>query len=775
MYQQYSGLTNHEVIENRRKYGENDIQPPSPWSLKDRCVHVFTLRLFRVFLTINLLIAIILAFLDALHMDFYDSLWKILFISIIFTLYIYAIAWMVGQWNKRKKRLELNALISLLLVTLYLICLYACHQDITNEEGIRAYAESIGLSLAIFCITAMTCWLERKNRKTFHTFHQIHDEVLVKVIRDGGLQYIPRKEIVLGDLILLKAGDEVPADAKLIESSNLVVDESSLSGTAQCNKSSDFFRIDEHATFLSTEIFKGCRIVKGEAVARVFGVGAETMSDRSYLTLFAEQKDVPPLQKQLNRLAKLITKIDYIGAIIIFLGSMIYFSAFSFPMALILAATFLIFAIPEGLGMAVAFSLAFTTHRMRRSNTIPRTMHACETIGSTTIICIDTIALEDIKYMEECMRAGIKVMVITSEPSYKAKELAIRVGLWDVKKDDDQSILVGMYTENMSNFEIMDRLKDAKIVSRARPTDKAKIIRLLKQMGHVVTVVGYGNNDAAALNAADVGVCFANSTTIAKETCDFIITDNKLSNLSKAIMWGRALHRNIQRFILFQLIINFVACGIFIINILTNQNPILTISQMLWINICMGTLAAMALSALPASQRTMRDKPRKIKESLLYSPLVKRILSTSGAMLIGLIGLYIFFLFADVQSFIHINQVGILDQISAYEKALFFVIFAMLQCWNLFNVRAFKTQQSVFHSLSWEKSRWFILIAFVLFISLLIIVQAPGLQTFFSIPKGGLCWQDWLIIFVSTSIVLWIGELIRFSRSKRRRVVLGTW
>ena len=363
----------------------------------------------------------------------------------------------------------------------------------------------------------------------------------------------------------------------------------------------------------------------------------------------------------------------------------------------------------------------------------------------------------------DCLNAGIQVKIVTGDAPGTAKEIGRQLGLWK-PEDTEENILIGSELAAMSDEELKSRLPKVKIISRARPNDKERAVRLLKELSNVVAVTGDGTNDAPALNAANVGLSMGDGTAVAKEASDMTIIDNSFSTIANAVMWGRSLYKNIKRFILFQMTVNVAACLIVLIGAFIGAESPLTVTQMLWVNLIMDTFAALALASLPPTKSVMSEKPRPVTEHILKD-MGTSILGVGGIFTIVLLGICIFFQHTDVTSLTDIfngNAVwGDYNGLSLYELGLFFTIFVMLQFWNMFNAKAFMTTESAFKGISWKDTKWFIIIAFVILAGQILMTEIPGLQEMFNVAEGGINLIDWIIIIVSTSLVLWFGEIVR--------------
>jgi len=364
-----------------------------------------------------------------------------------------------------------------------------------------------------------------------------------------------------------------------------------------------------------------------------------------------------------------------------------------------------------------------------------------------------------------CINAGIGVKIITGDTPGTAKEIGRQIGLWQANEPETNH-LTGTEFAAMSDEQLQDRILDLKIMSRARPMDKQRLVQLLQGKNQVVAVTGDGTNDAPALKAAQVGLSMGDGTSVAKEASDITILDNSFSSISRAVMWGRSLYQNIQRFILFQMTINVAACLIVLIGAFLGTESPLTVTQMLWVNLIMDTFAALALASLPPNDKVMRDKPRKTTDHIINRAMSRSILSVGLVFVVLLFGLIQYFKHADISS---LTQFDIAEfgrsffnfskgnefSLSNYELSLFFTIFVMLQFWNMFNAKAFLTGKSAFASLG--QCKGFLMIALVIIGGQWLIVSIGG-EMFNVMP---LKFTDWAIIIGSTSIVLWIGEIRR--------------
>ena len=1018
----YAGLTNSQVIESRAKHGANILTPPaeeSAWEKIKDCLHFWLIKVDIAIFVLATLAAILLPVTGLYE---HEGLWIAPVLAFVLFILTYLVAYLGGEWNEEGKKFDIDSLFTILLFALLLSGAISFYQGVFGgETGWTPYLEPIGIAVAVLLATTVAHILEARNEKTFKSLNEVNDDTLVKVIRNNNVCQVPRKDVVVDDIILLEAGEEVPADAELLECMNLAMNESSLTGELQCTKNTKAEEFDRDATYPSNHIMKGCTVMEGDCIAKVFAVGDKTACGKVFEAAQVKEGEATPLSNKLDELAGLITKTSYILAILIVLGRLVrhavvlpdtnylnllycvggalvlagltyiilnrkknedneenielwqvlsfmilpiigiilYFaigvtSSTDWPQlvkyaldSLMIAVTLIVVAVPEGLPMAVTLSLAFSMRRLMKQNTLPRTMHSCETMGAVSVICSDKtgtltqnqmkvvdytfpmlvngelgeddnslllkecIAINttanldfadvnkikaignptegalllwlhtnnvnyldireslsiidrlqfttELKYMativksgvtgkrvvyvkgapdilmklcnitagevekynsklaeyqshanrtlafaykelsdnediftdgkinindlcmmgivgiedpvrtdvpsaiEDCLKAGIQVKIVTGDAPGTAKEIGRQLGLW-TNNDTDKNILIGADIAEMSDDKLKQYLPNVKIISRARPNDKERVVRILKELDYVVAVTGDGTNDAPALNAANIGLSMGDGTAVAKEASDMTIIDNSFSTIANAVMWGRSLYKNIKRFILFQMTVNVAACLIVLIGAFLGTQSPLTVTQMLWVNLIMDTFAALALASLPPTKRVMDEKPRSVNEHILKG-MGWGILGIGGIFTILLLGLLLFFQHTETTSLMDIfngNIVwGVNNGLSAYELGLFFTIFVMLQFWNLFNAKAFMTNESAFKGLSWKNTKLFIIITLVILGGQLIMTEIPGLREMFNVTEGGVEPMDWVIIIISTSFVLWIGELVR--------------
>ena len=876
--QQYTGLTPQQVAENRKKYGENILTPPEK-----------------------------------------DPLWR--------------------QFLEKFH----EPLIIILLVAGLLSVGIACYEHYGLDKGGEVFFEPVGIFVAIMLATGLSFYFEWQANKEFAILNQVNDDEPVEVIRQGNTTMIPRRELVVEDVVVLNTGMEVPADAVLLTSTSLQIDESTLTGEPICHKSERPEEADPDATYPTNQVMKGTKVMEGHAICRVTAVGDHTAQGKVFEAVQIDNSIRTPLDEQLGQLGKWITVVSYIvatgivvGRIVAYLTAMDHFQWIDFTAYMLqtfmIAVTLIVVSVPEGLPMTVTLCLAYSMRRMLKSNNLVRKMHACETMGATTVVCTDktgtltenqmrvdemklygttdadivaeglavnatasldyaksgepavlgnptegalllwlhsqgndyrTIRLQtttlaelpfstehkfmatvvesvarkgqrilyvkgapeivfamcqtaDVERREidqqlavyqqramrtlgfayqilepgaplpivnhklqasclhfigiaaiadpvrsavpqainECMEAGIKVKIVTGDTPGTAREIARQIGLWN-DHDTDQSIITGPEFEALSDEEVRLRVEQLKIIARARPMDKRRLVEALQKNGEVVAVTGDGTNDAPALRAAHVGLSMGDGTSVAKEASDITIIDNSFSSIGKAVMWGRSLYQNIQRFLLFQLTVNVTACLLVLFGAFMDTESPLTVTQMLWINLIMDTFAAMALASLPPSHAVMKDKPRNRYKSILTKEMLREIVGVGLFFFLLLLTMLFAFQHTDITSLTDFLQLQLSNKrhISAYELTLLFTVFVMTHFFYLFNARAFGSHRSALH---FKGCKGLITIVVIIFVGQVAMVETPGFQKFFNVVS--LRWTDWLIIIAGSSLVLWIRE-----------------
>lgn len=951
----FTGLTNEKVLESREKHGTNVLTPPEKEPL------------WRLFAE-----------------KFEDPIIRILLIAAFLSLGISFVHW--------------------------------------------EFAETIGIFCAIFLATGVAFWFELDANKKFDVLNQVNDHALVKVIRNELVCEVPKKDIVVGDIVILGTGEEVPADGELLEAVSLQVDESCLTGEPMIDKTTNPSDFQSEATYPSNWAMRGTKVMDGHGILEIKRVGDSTEYGKVAEQSTEMKREETPLNQQLDKLAKFIGVVGFILAILtffalfikdIFLGTttftmaqlgsigiifvsamvvlvkvwvpiiydafelcgktkevpqcidgrswlqwiglgggvFIVLSVMGFAFGInplhteswisldvagrilqyfMVAVTLIVVAVPEGLPMSVTLSLALSMRRMLQNNNLVRKMHACETMGATTVICTDktgtltqnqmqvyetqffaldnqllsnselsnlikeSISVNSTAYLDssqpqkiksignpteaalllwlynqqvdylgiresaeiidqltfsterkymatlinspllnrkvlyvkgapeivlsksdnvlfksgkksvsdsekeieelllqyqnqamrilgfayeiieddmprfengnlvnvnltylgltaisdpvredvplavnECLNAGIQVKIVTGDTPGTAREIGRQIGIWN-ESDKLHNIITGTEFERLSDEEALKRVEHLKIMCRARPTDKQRLVQLLQRSGEIVAVTGDGTNDAPALNYAQVGLSMGSGTSVAKEASDITLLDDSFKSIASAVMWGRSLYQNIQRFILFQLTINVAALVIVLLGSILGYELPLTVTQMLWVNLIMDTFAAGALASLPPNEKVMDNKPRK-NDAFIITPAMRfNILFVGFSFVALLLGLLFIF-----------TENGV---VSPYDLSRFFTIFVMLQFWNMFNAKAFLTRKSAFSNI--KNCIGFILVAIVILVGQVLIVEFGG-KVFRTVP---LSLKDWGIIIGATSFVLWIGEIVRFTK-----------
>lgn len=907
----------------------------------------------------------------------------------------------VSLWRLYLEKFQ-DPMIKILLFALFLSLIIAIiHNDFT---------ELIGVLLAVVLATSIGFWFEWDAARKFDILNALGDESPVRVMREGHVKEVSKREVVVGDIVLLESGEEIPADGEIINCRSLVVDESSLTGEPSIHKTADLAYDKGEGTYPANYLLRGTTVLEGSAVMVVHMVGDDTEIGKVSRLATTQSEEKTPLTRQLDRLAALVSVVGTVFSvslfIILYVKDILFFhnysvgksfmllslllsimlatsrlwlnifaqvvsirkkteektlfpklkwwfwvvlSVFVFvglsfiasnlginPLVLgswidieivqhilnyfMIAVTLIVVAVPEGLPMSVTLSLALNMRRMLKTNNLVRKMHASETMGAITVICTDktgtltrnqmrvsktdffvadsniineaisvnsTADLDndktignpteaslllwlkdkgvdymvgrleaDIidqltfttknKYMatmvssdlfdggrvvyvkgapeivlgkcssvniggevkplnsyisdiekglfseqqkaqrtlafaykivgdtandckeevdkenlvlmgvvsisdpvrpdvkdaiSEVYGAGIDVKIVTGDTEVTATEIARQIGVWDNSVDTDRNKITGLEFEALSDEQLFERVGELKIISRARPADKQRLVSILQKRGEVVAVTGDGTNDAPALNFAHVGLSMGSGTSVAKEASDITLIDDSFKSISTAVMWGRSLYKNIQRFLLFQLTINVIALTIVLVGSILGAEVPLTITQMLWVNLIMDTFAAAALASLPPSVSVMRDKPRANSDFIISPEMSRSILVTAIFQLCILMAILYFIV-------PHFEYV--------YGMTIFFTSFVMLQFWNMFNAKAFLSgSQSAFSGLSLKSG--FVLVAFVIFVGQVIIVSFGG-EIFRTTP---LSLNHWLLISGLSSIILIAGEVLR--------------
>ena len=786
------------------------------------------------------------------------------------------------------------------------------------------FIETVGIIFAILLATTVGFIFERDAARKFDVLTQLGEEQPVKVLREGKTVEIPRREVVVGDVVIVETGDEVPADGKLFESTDLQVDESSLTGEPMTNKevSSEKLEARGEEAYPKNMLLRSSMVMGGSGRYVVSAVGDETEIGHVARQATELTGVKTPLNIQLDRLAKLISKVGAGMSIAAFFAFLIhdllsnalwhttdYLAMVEVVLHyFMMAVTLIVMAVPEGLPMTITLALALNMRRMLKSNNLVRKLQASETMGAVTVICTDktgtltenkmtvaglevrsekpevremlyraialnTTATHEVgnpteqallrwltekgvdyqqlreaypitarepfsterKYMSttvgdtiyikgapeivmemcemtdeerrqteeqltewqqhamrtlaiaqdsptersvalqstllaivaisdplrkevpgairQCHKAGIDVKIVTGDTVATAMEIARQCGIIEVRGEKpevrDKAYITGAEFAALTDEEALERIKDLKVMSRARPTDKQRLVSLLQQQGEVVAVTGDGTNDAPALNRAHVGLSLGSGTSVAKQASDITLIDDSFNSIVHAVMWGRSLYKNIQRFIFFQLIVNVAALLLVLFGGFIGTEMPLTITQILWVNLIMDTLAAMALASLPPSREVMGEKPRSSDAFIITKPMMRGILTTGG----------LFFLVTFALLWYLEQGAGIDDK----KLTVFFTIFVMLQWWNLFNARMLGSCHSAFRRL-WA-CEGFLFVLFAVLAGQWVIVTFGG-KMFRTVP---LSWQMWAMIIAGTSPVLWIGEIYRWSQRLCKR------
>ena len=780
------------------------------------------------------------------------------------------------------------------------------------------FVETLGIIFAIILATTVGFIFERDAARKFDVLTQLGEEQPVKVVREGKVVEIPRREVVVGDVVIVETGDEVPADGQLFEATDLQVDESSLTGEPMTNKESlplspSKERGDSGEAYPKDMLLRSSMVMGGTGRYVVSAVGDETEIGHVARQATELTGVKTPLNIQLDKLAKLISKVGggmSIAAFFVFLihdllTNNLWHTTDYLGMAevvlhyFMMAVTLIVMAVPEGLPMTITLALALNMRRMLKSNNLVRKLQASETMGAVTVICTDktgtltenrmkvndvrclkeegrdsaishqpsalfkaialnTTAMHDVgnpteqallqwlmeqgvdyqhlreentitarepfsterKYMSttvgdtiyikgapevvmarctlsdderheleqqlldwqnhamrtlavaegfkvqdagfkllaifaisdplrkevpaairQCNEAGIDVKIVTGDTVATAMEIARQCGITELRNNGTTEFITGAEFAALSDEEALERIKELKVMSRARPTDKQRLVSLLQQRGEVVAVTGDGTNDAPALNRAHVGLSLGSGTSVAKQASDITLIDDSFNSIVHAVMWGRSLYKNIQRFIFFQLIVNVAAlllvlCG----GIIGTEMP-LTITQILWVNLIMDTLAAMALASLPPSREVMEEKPRASDAFIITRSMIRGILTIGGLFFVVTFALLW-----------HFEQGAGMDDI---KLTVFFTIFVMLQWWNLFNARMLGSCHSAFRRI-WT-CRGFLFVLLIVLVGQWMIVTFGG-RLFRTVP---LPFNIWAAIIGGTSLVLWVGEIYR--------------
>ena len=837
-----------------------------------------------------------------------------------------------------------DPLIIILLIAGVLSIVISFYEYYGLGESKQVFIEPVGIFMAIILATGLGFYFEYKAEQEFAVLNRMSDDEPVMVVRDGNTTTVARRDVVVGDIVVLQTGEEIPADCQLLEAMRLSVDESTLTGEPMARKTTDAEHFDPEATFPSDMVLRGTKVIEGHGVARVTAVGDATEAGKVFEASRIDNSVRTPLNEQLDRLGNFVSVTSYVIGALVIVGRIVMYLTENgmisdwmrfttyLLQSLMLAVTLVVVSVPEGLPMAVTLSLAYSMRRMLRTDNLVRRMHACETMGAVTTICTDktgtltanrmevaateflsgddaavdamtamalnstadldfsdsdhlkaignptegalllwinsrgadyrelrsqwkreaelpftterkymasvisngseryliikgapeivygmcdhsadTFSEADIKKLlrgyqqqamrtlgfasvglkaddspildngvecrglrfdmvtaisdpvredvppaiEECLHAGIRIKIVTGDTPATATEIGRQIGLW-TEADGEKNITTGADIAAMTDEELTERVEDWKIIARARPMDKKRLVEALQRRGEVVAVTGDGTNDAPALKAAHVGLSMGDGTAVAKEASDITILNNSFSGITNAVMWGRSLYRNIQRFILFQLTVNLAACLTVLIGSFMGTQAPLTVTQMLWVNLIMDTFAAMALASLPPSRSVLKEKPRDRRKFIINGAMSRAVIATGmifGVVMIGLLYLLEHASISSTSDLLH-PILQAYKYLTPYELALFFTFFVMLQVWNLFNARAFATGRSALHLAHCGE---FVMILLVIFFGQIAIVSVGG--EFFNVVP--ITVKDWIAIILVTMPVLIIGEAIR--------------
>lgn len=813
----------------------------------------------------------------------------------------------------------------------------------------KNFMETIGIFVAVFLATTVGFYFERDAAKKFNLLTALSEEQPVKVRRNGKVMEIPRHDVVVGDVVLVEVGDEVPADGELIVCNDLQINESALTGEPVAEKSLEG---GGDGAYPRNVILRSTMVMNGRGEFVVTAVGDATEIGKVAKKSTEQTSVETPLHMQLDKLAKMISKVGSVvsvAAFFIFLihdiltnpawgGKDYFYMAEIVLKYFMMAVTLIVMAVPEGLPMAITLSLALNMRRMLKSNNLVRKLHACETMGAVTVICTDktgtltqnkmqvsalelkqgdetlldtaialnsTAELNDGKpigsptesalllwldaqgkdyeelrkqvnvlkqlpfsterkmmatlaevdgetylfvkgapeilmkkciiedrmlkqtaeeldewqhkamrtlafaykkvetsimrtsrtstaevvalldandlqlqaiaaiadpirpdvpaAVQECRHAGIEVKVVTGDTAATAMEIGKQIGVFEDEPENigadgsltslDQQMITGEQWEALSDEEAYERAKDIRVMSRARPTDKQRLVAMLQKRGEVVAVTGDGTNDAPALHYAHVGLSLGSGTSVAKEASDMTLLDDSFKSIANAVMWGRSLYRNLQRFLFFQLVVNVVALLLVLGGSVIGTEMPLTVTQILWVNLIMDTFAALALASLPPSHEVMKDKPRKASDFIINKSI------GFGILFCGIVFFLVMFALL-----VYCERRG-KGGVDVHELTMFFTTFVMIQFWNLFNAKALMSHHTAFRH--FLKDKGMILVLVLVLVGQWIIVTFGG-EMFRTTP---LSLHEWLLIIGSTSVVLWVGELWRaFKRmiAKRR-------
>lgn len=415
-------------------------------------------------------------------------------------------------------------------------------------------------------------------------------------------------------------------------------------------------------------------------------------------------------------------------------------------------------------------TLAFAYRRIDRGEaaseksvpTIGQLLSAKDFTLQALVAITDPIRKDVPAAVKECRHAGIEVKVVTGDTAATAMEIGKQIGVFEDEAENigadgdmtslDQQMITGEQWEALSDEEAYKRAKDIRVMSRARPTDKQRLVAMLQKHGEVVAVTGDGTNDAPALHYAHVGLSLGSGTSVAKEASDMTLLDDSFKSIANAVMWGRSLYRNLQRFLFFQLVVNVVALLLVLGGSIIGTEMPLTVTQILWVNLIMDTFAALALASLPPSHEVMNDKPRKATDFII-----------NKGMAFGILFCGIAFFIVMFAMLIYCERRG-KGGVDVHELTVFFTTFVMIQFWNLFNAKSLGSNRTAFRH--FLKDKGMILVLALVLVGQWLIVTFGG-EMFRTVP---LSLTEWLVIIGATSIVLWVGEIWRaFKRLLAKR------
>lgn len=640
------------------------------------------------------------------------------------------------------------------------------------------YAEALGIIVALFFATALASLNEFQALTEFESIRAGDDEPIT-VIRDGVPTELPRHELAVGDIVLLETGDEIPADGQVLEASSLHVNEASLTEEmtpARKMPKEELGLVSlEETTHPPDRVLRGTEVVEGQGTIELTAVGSETELGQLDLAPELDGEADTPLMCQLERLNKLLATLGFLVAAVVFatlIGQSIAGGELSLTPQqwglgaldevlsyLLLAVAIIVVAVPEGLAMSVRLSLAYSLREMVASGVVVRHVRAWESMGAVTTICIDDTlqpSEETQAAIQACRQAGIKVKWVTRRALPQAQEAARQIGLLD-EHDAPAQCLTAAEFNSLSDQQAQQAAGSLTMLVEAGDAEKRRLVELLRAQGETVAATGDDVGDVAVFESADVGLAMGKTATReAKEASDIVVRDGSPRGILDAVMWGRSLRQNIQRFLLFQLTVNITACGTVLLGPLVGVNLPLTVTQLLWINLIMDSFAALALASEPPQQTALKRPPLGVDEPIITSQMAGKIAGAAVVFLAALLALLIW-----------IQRSG---PVTDHQLTVFFTVFVMMHTWNLFNARRLGTNRTALHGLL--QNPGFLTIIACVFIGQVAFVHYGG-SVFRAVP---LSVQDWFVIVLATSSVLWLGEMCRLvgrSSAARRRASLA--